>query len=370
MPALVPQVRVFVASPGDVAAERDAVDRAAEDVRHSLDEAVDVRVLRWERDTYPAMGRPQRLVTEQVGAYDVFVGIMWKRFGTPTGEAGSGTEEEFNRAYERWRETGKPPILFFFREAPFYPRTGTETEQFARVQAFRQRLETSGLVGGYGSVEDFGRKVRRALGRGIRRDVLPAVRDAAAAEPPPEAEKPEHSTEEAIPDAFSPGPPANPEADPIRHCQDTFDFLVAEFIRLSRSEFVERPDIRVRVSRDSNAAARLKVVFEREDGEADYRLTVHSREWIYRIRLTQTLPWMFKPLLVIPSLRNKVVATQRLHRGRPEYDTVTLARDKPVARRTGVGPEGVLDAMLACIFRNGDFDYTKTRRRPDPYVFS
>ena len=172
MPETVTRVRVFVASPGDVADERDALDAVAEDLSHTFaDEGVTVEVKRWERDTYPAMGRPQALVNERVGAYDVFVGIMWKRFGTPTGEAASGTEEEFNLAYERWQETGRPPILFFFREEPFYPRTTREIEQFGKVQAFREELQGRGLIGTYDSVQDFERKVRRALDRAIR-DVL------------------------------------------------------------------------------------------------------------------------------------------------------------------------------------------------------
>ena len=101
MPRTVTQIRVFVASPGDVPDERDALDEVVDDLRHSFDD-LDVRLLRWERDTYPAMGRPQGVVNDQVGEFDVFVGVMWKRFGTRTGEADSGTEEEFNRAFERW----------------------------------------------------------------------------------------------------------------------------------------------------------------------------------------------------------------------------------------------------------------------------
>src|SRR5512132_2172722 len=37
-------------------------------------------------------------------------GIMWNRLGTPTGDAASGTVEEFDRAYRRWL-THKQPKL-------------------------------------------------------------------------------------------------------------------------------------------------------------------------------------------------------------------------------------------------------------------
>ena len=38
---------------------------------------------------------PQDVVNRQIGEYDLFVGILWNRMGTPTAVATSGTEEEF-----------------------------------------------------------------------------------------------------------------------------------------------------------------------------------------------------------------------------------------------------------------------------------
>jgi len=52
-------------------------------------------------------------------SYDIFIGILWKKFGTLTGRACSGTEEEFNRAYERYKENpSKLRIMFYFKTAP------------------------------------------------------------------------------------------------------------------------------------------------------------------------------------------------------------------------------------------------------------
>ena len=68
------------------------------------------------------MGRPQGIINKQIGEYDIFIGMMWKRFGTPTGKAGSGTEEEFRLAYEYWETTKSVMILFYFCQAPFMPR--------------------------------------------------------------------------------------------------------------------------------------------------------------------------------------------------------------------------------------------------------
>ncbi len=48
-----------------------------------------------EKDVYPSVAEyGQQVINQQVeGKYDLFVGIMKGRFGTPTPQAGSGTEE-------------------------------------------------------------------------------------------------------------------------------------------------------------------------------------------------------------------------------------------------------------------------------------
>jgi hypothetical protein len=53
------------------------------------------------------------VVDDQTPAYGIYLGIMSKRFGTPSGPYGSGTEKEFRDALERWGKTGAPWILFY-----------------------------------------------------------------------------------------------------------------------------------------------------------------------------------------------------------------------------------------------------------------
>lgn len=58
------------------------------------------------------------MINEQIGDYDIFVGIMKHKFGSPTLYADSGTEEEFNRAYDNYKNDGtcKNLMLFFNKE--------------------------------------------------------------------------------------------------------------------------------------------------------------------------------------------------------------------------------------------------------------
>lgn len=72
---------------------------------------------------------------------------MWKRFGTPTAEADSGTEEEFNIAFDKWTEDTNRPVLFYFCQQPFPPpRTVEEIKQLEKVIGFREKLTKKGLV--------------------------------------------------------------------------------------------------------------------------------------------------------------------------------------------------------------------------------
>ncbi|MBN1762190.1 MAG: DUF4062 domain-containing protein [Methanomicrobia archaeon] len=151
-------VRIFVASPGDVAEEREQLRKVADKLNHSITHELgfNLEVVGWETHVIPEMGdRPQAIINKQIDPYDVFVGIMWKRFGTPTGEAESGTEEEFNIAFECRKKFGIPCIMFYFNQEPFMPRTQHEIKQLEKVIEFRERLSQEGLIWEYTGAERF-----------------------------------------------------------------------------------------------------------------------------------------------------------------------------------------------------------------------
>ena len=76
------------------------------------------------------------------------IGIMAQRFGSPTGKADSGTEEEFNWAMESHKASGFPEIKWFFRKVDKLdglPSDPDEAEaaldQWKKVRAFRKRMQ-------------------------------------------------------------------------------------------------------------------------------------------------------------------------------------------------------------------------------------
>lgn len=161
-----PVLRVFLASPGDVAQERTLVETVVAELNTSIARNLGwhIELVRWE-DMIPNMGRPQQVVFEQadIDDTDTFIGILGNRFGTPSGRVDSGTEEEFDVAYRHWQENGSPRIHFYFSQMPTNLRTTDELDQKGKVVAFRKRIDEIGLVRDYEAIRDFEVAVRDAI---------------------------------------------------------------------------------------------------------------------------------------------------------------------------------------------------------------
>jgi len=149
------QYHVFLASPGDVGAERQFVRRFFDEYNRHTAHIWRARfeVVDWENYATIGIGRPQELITQQTlekyrKSLALVIGIMGQRFGSPTGKAESGTEEEFNWAMESYRASGFPEIKWFFRKVdkldglPADPADATKAlDQWQRVLAFRKQMQ-------------------------------------------------------------------------------------------------------------------------------------------------------------------------------------------------------------------------------------
>jgi len=158
-------VRLLLSSPGDVEPERAKVNAVVNQVNRMLGDSLGVvlEVVDWKTHVVPDMGRPQEVINQQLGQYDIFVGILWKRFGTPTGKAESGTEEEFNIAYANWQKFGRPRILFYFNTAAYSPKDVSEAGQWMKVLSFKAELQQKGLIRDYQTPEEFSDFLREHL---------------------------------------------------------------------------------------------------------------------------------------------------------------------------------------------------------------
>jgi nucleoside 2-deoxyribosyltransferase len=100
-----------------------------------------IRHAHWTTDAAPDMSdRAQAVINRQIiDKSDILVAVFWTRFGTPTGEADSGTEEEVLRAIKL-----KKRVLLYFSDLES-PSAMVDEFQLSKVSAFRQKMGGKGL---------------------------------------------------------------------------------------------------------------------------------------------------------------------------------------------------------------------------------
>lgn len=167
-------LKVFVASPSDVAEERRILQDVINEFNLTWGDTHNVRLelVKWETHTRPGFGEDaQDVINKQIGDdYDIFLGIMWGRFGSSTNRVESGTEEEFERAYSRLKTSpGSVQIMFYFKDAGI-PPSKMEPAQLAKVQEFKAKIavEYGGLYHPFESAEEFRTKSRIHLSKLIQ----------------------------------------------------------------------------------------------------------------------------------------------------------------------------------------------------------
>ena len=178
------RIAVFVASPGDTQEERRCLQRVVAELNRGVaeDRQLLLDLVCWETHAWPGAGADaQDVINQQIPPPDIFIGIFWKRLGTPTQRASSGTVEEVERALAKWREGGRIPILIYFNQSPYLP-TKEDLAQHRGVLEFRDHLTKQGLlVADYLGVADFESKARQHLTQVVR------TWTAGAVVPPPAA---------------------------------------------------------------------------------------------------------------------------------------------------------------------------------------
>ena len=163
-------VVVFVASPSDMKVEREKLEEVIVELNTTWSRQFSMRLdlVRWETHALPGIGTdPQDVINNEIpGDMDIFIGLMWGKFGTPTSRAGSGTEEEFENALARHRERpASVRIMFYFKDSPL-PPSQIDADQLARVHNFRSSLGTKGTLDwSFKDLDEFERLIRMHLSR-------------------------------------------------------------------------------------------------------------------------------------------------------------------------------------------------------------
>jgi hypothetical protein len=165
------KLRVVIASPGDVRAAREA---AAEVVGAVATEATTIdciETFRWEKNVPPSFTRDSIQIglidpRARVADSDVLIVLFSRRLGSPIAPGKpTGTEHEFQAAYDSWRTTGRPQIMVYFNDTPFSPASMSkeDADQFAALMKFRFSFPSQGLYGTFDSIDDLRTKLTEHL---------------------------------------------------------------------------------------------------------------------------------------------------------------------------------------------------------------
>ena len=118
-----------------------------------------VELVGWEL-TVSEFGRPQAIINRDLAGCELFVGMMWKHWGT--GAYTSGFEEEFEESAKRREREGQPEISMFFKEieSEFLLDPG---DLLKKVIAFKEKLVAGHniLFQTFENTRDFESKFRR-----------------------------------------------------------------------------------------------------------------------------------------------------------------------------------------------------------------
>jgi len=153
MPTNITQYELLISCPGDVKKEVELIKEVVHKFNSEFSKTLGIMIQErhWVKDSYPASGdKPQEILNKQfINECDAAVAIFWTRFGTPTDEYGSGTEEEI----EKMLSMGKQ-VFMYFSDSPV-SLSEIDSEQYEKVKEFKGKYTDRGLYWEYKTADEF-----------------------------------------------------------------------------------------------------------------------------------------------------------------------------------------------------------------------
>jgi hypothetical protein len=158
-------VQIFLASPSDLPDERQAAKAVVDAFNKEWAEylGIQVELIGWE-DTFKRFGRPQEQINLDLDRCEAFIGMLWRKWGTPPNKDGgpytSGFEEEFERAIANRAKSGRPEMTLFLKKIdPDYLKD--QGPDIKKVLAFKERIHSQHLIlyEEFASLEEFEEKL-------------------------------------------------------------------------------------------------------------------------------------------------------------------------------------------------------------------
>lgn len=149
----------MISCPSDVQKELEIVLDTINEINMIVGEEnrINIKCLYWKNNSRPEFGDSgQNIINKQLlSKADGVIALFWTKFGTPTTQYGSGTEEEIEKAILQGKN-----VMLYFSNQPINPDK-IEYDQYTKVKEFKKRY--SGLFYEYDSLDDFRKKINRHI---------------------------------------------------------------------------------------------------------------------------------------------------------------------------------------------------------------
>lgn len=164
MSQTVRQIKVVISCPSDVDKEKDIIISLCNTLSNHIfaKKNIHIKSIHWAKDVPRVITGegPQGIIDKYLEDqdYDIYIGILWKRFGDPQPNGLTPTESEFEDALKRYEKIRRPLIKFLFKTEKFYPNDEYETSQFLALQKFKKRIKPLGLYDSFTTDLEFQEK--------------------------------------------------------------------------------------------------------------------------------------------------------------------------------------------------------------------
>ncbi|MEP7234524.1 MAG: hypothetical protein ABI778_04435 [Ignavibacteriota bacterium] len=143
------QINILLSSPGDLAVDRAFINSYVDTVINRVLEGfvpIQFKVRLWEMDAVSGTANEaQEVIDSSIPPYDVYLGLLWKRIGTPTMGSISGTVHEYEDAKKRFESMESKRLMFFLREDN--QNIGEiDARKLVEMQDFKMRIHEEGTL--------------------------------------------------------------------------------------------------------------------------------------------------------------------------------------------------------------------------------
>ncbi len=165
------EIKVFLSCPEDAIKEGDFLNVVEQSIQdgniYFRKFGLQLELRHWKKNIWLGRGKPRvqdRINHRLVENCDIFLGILWTRFGSPPGtnlegmSYSSGTEEEFYLAKKLDKE-----LWVFFCDSPISP-SKIDTQQLEKVRGFKEALKSEQIeYAEFSSKEGFCRLLKQNI---------------------------------------------------------------------------------------------------------------------------------------------------------------------------------------------------------------